>query len=218
MSRVQLKCPCLCLVTDPERPDLIQCVEQALAAGVTMLQLRGHALSSARLYSLAIELRALCQKYQALFIVNDRVDVGLAVGADGFQLGIHSLPLAVVRQLIGERPLLGASVHTPEEAEVAVADGADFLLIGTIFASPSHPGRTPDGPQLVGELKRMGLAIPLLAIGGITSENAGYVIEAGADGVAVLSAIFDVKERARSVQALRSALGLNRRQGENING
>ena len=153
MSELRLKRPHLCLVTDPERTDLIQKVERALAAGVTMLQLRGHTLSSARLYELAIALGELCQRYQALFIVNDRVDIGLVTGADGFQLGTHSMPLAVARQLVGERYLLGASVHSPAEARAAVAVGADFLLAGTIFASPSHPAGLTSGPQLIRALK-----------------------------------------------------------------
>ncbi len=206
MSTLQLKYPQLCLVTDPEKPDLIQKVEQALAAGVTMLQLRGHTLSSAHLYTLASVLRPLCQKYQATFIVNDRVDVGLAAGADGFQLGTHSLPLIVARQLVGERCLLGASVHSQEEACAAVANGADFLLVGTIFASSSHPGEPTSGPQLVRNLKRVSLTLPLLAIGGITSANAQQVVEAGADGIAVISAILDAPNIEHAVRELRTII------------
>ena len=206
MSELRLRRPHLCLVTDPERIDLIQKVERALAAGVTMLQLRGHTLSSARLYELAIALGELCQRYQALFIVNDRVDIGLVTGADGFQLGTHSMPLAVARQLVGERYLLGSSVHSPAEARAAVAVGADFLLAGTIFASPSHPAGLTSGPQLIRALKQANAAIPLLAIGGITSANARQVMEAGADGIAVISTIFDAADIKRVVQELRIAI------------
>jgi thiamine-phosphate pyrophosphorylase len=206
MSRLQLKGPQLCLVTDPEKPDLIQDVERALAAGVTMLQLRGHTLSSARLYALATALRPLCQRYQALFIVNDRVDVGLIAGADGFQLGKHSLPLTRVRQLVGESYLLGASVHSPEEAQAAVTNEADFLLVGTIFPSHSHPGSPTNGPELLRTLKRMQLKIPFLAIGGITSANVRQVMEAGADGVAVISAILDAENIELAVQEFRTTL------------
>lgn len=206
MHRRQLKHPQLCLVTDPDKPDLVQRVEQALAAGVTMLQLRGHALSSARLYALANVLRPLCQRYQATFIVNDRVDVGLAIGADGLQLGIHSLPLPVVRQLVGERSLLGASVHAPEEACAAVNAGADFLLVGTMFASPSHPGEPTNGPQLLRTLRNLGLTLPLFAIGGITEENAQQVMQAGANGIAVISAILDATNIAYAVQGLLTSM------------
>jgi thiamine-phosphate pyrophosphorylase len=202
MQGRQLEHRQLCLVTDPASPNLIQKVERALAAGVTMLQLRGHTLSSWHLYTLANTLRPLCQKYGATFIVNDRVDVGLASGADGLQLGAYSLPLAVVRQLAGERCLLGASVHSPAEACTAVANGADFLLVGTMFASASHPGGSPNGPQLVRTLRDLGLTLPLLAIGGITSANAQQVMEAGADGLAVISAILDAPDIEQVIQEL----------------
>lgn len=207
MSELCLARPQLCLVTDPQRPDLIQKVEQALTAGVTMLQLRGHALSSARLYDLAIALRELCRRYQVPFIVNDRVDIGLASGADGFQLGTRSMPLATVRQLVGERSLLGASVHSLEEAHAAVAAGADFLLVGTIFASLSHPGESGRGPSLIRSVKQANPAVPLLAIGGVTGANAHQVMEAGADGIAVISAIFDAVKVEQAVQELRTVIG-----------
>lgn len=199
--------PQLCLVTDPAKPNLVQQVERALAAGVTMLQLRGHALPYTRLYSLAIVLHELCQKYRAAFIVNDCVDIGLVTGADGFQLGSRSLPLAVVRQLVGRHYLLGASVHSQEEARAAIADGVDFLLAGTIFASSSHPGKPPAGTRLVRSLKRMKPDLPLLAIGGITHANAGLVMEAGADGIAVISAILDAANVEQAVRDLRTSIG-----------
>ena len=154
-----------------------------------MLQLRGHTLATAELYKLALALRPLCQHYGATFIVNDRIDVGLATGADGFQLGARSLPLAVARQLVGEDYLLGASVHSCAEALVARADGADFLLAGTIFASHTHPGEQPSGTDLLHVIKQALPACPVLAIGGITEANARQAMEAGADGIAVISGI-----------------------------
>ncbi len=208
MSKFQMTSPLLCLVTDPEVPDLIQAVERALAAGITMLQLRGQTLPPAHLYMLAMALCPLCQKYQAAFIVNDRVDVGLVAGANGFQLGVRSLPLPIVRQLVGEEYLLGASVHSPEEAQVAVASGADFLLAGTIFASQSHPGGRTGGLELLRAIKHMRLNCPLLAIGGITSANAGQVMDSGADGIAVISVILDAANIEHAVRELRTSIGL----------
>ncbi|MBV9688298.1 MAG: thiamine phosphate synthase, partial [Ktedonobacteraceae bacterium] len=134
MSKLTLNYPLLCLVTDPSTRDLVTKVEAALFAGVNMVQLRGHHLPAAELYRLALALCPLCHRYQALFIVNDRIDVGLAAAADGFQLGTRSLPLPVARQLLGKEYLLGASVHSREEAQAAATSGADFLLAGTIFA------------------------------------------------------------------------------------
>lgn len=208
MSKFQLKSPLLCLVTDPEVPNLIQAAHAALTAGITMLQLRGHTLSSAHMYTLATALRPLCQRYQAAFIINDRVDIGLAVGAHGFQLGMRSLPLPVVRQLVGEEYLLGVSVHSREEAQIAVAGGADFLLAGTIFASHSHPGEPTSGLELLRAIKQMELSCPLLAIGGITSKNARKVMEHGADGIAVISAILEAANIESAVRELRASIGL----------
>lgn len=173
-----------------------------------MLQLRGHQLPAADLYALALALRPLCQRYAAAFIVNDRVDVGLAVAAEGFQLGRRSLPLPVVRQLAGEDYLLGASVHSREEAQAEAANGADFLLAGTIFASRSHPGQPTRGPSLLRDIKQALPTYPLLAVGGITRENAGQAMEAGADGVAIISAILGAADVGRAVQEVRTAIGL----------
>jgi thiamine-phosphate pyrophosphorylase len=208
VNKRQLKPPLLCLVTDPDLPDLVQSVEIALSAGVNMLQLRGHHRTAACMYTLAQTLRPLCQQYDAIFIVNDRIDVGLAIGTDGFQLGANSLPLNVVRQLAGENYLLGVSVHSVEEAQAAVTDGADFLLAGTIFASRSHPERDGCGPGLLSEIKqRIGIC-PLLAIGGITDKNARLVIEAGADGIAVISALLRAPDIAQATRELRTAISL----------
>jgi thiamine-phosphate diphosphorylase len=206
MSKFELKFPQLCLVIDPERPDLQRVVELALAAGVTMVQLRGHQLSEARFLELALMLRPRCQFYQAAFLVNDRLEIGLACGADGFQLGARSLPIVEARERVGDGYLLGASVHSVVEAQAAVAGGADFLLVGTIFASHSHPGVAGQGPGLVSEIKRLLPACPLLGIGGITSVNAGQVMKAGADGVAVISAIFDAEDVTGAVREVRAAL------------
>jgi thiamine-phosphate diphosphorylase len=201
-----LKIPQLCLVTNPDLPDLLVRVEQALVAGVTMVQLRGHSLDAATLYQLASKLQPLCRNYEALFLVNDRLDVGKAVGADGFQLGRRSIPIAVARRLCGEDALLGASVHSLAEAESAVQQGADFLLAGIIFASTSHIGEEPNGLPFLQHLKMNFPKMPLLAIGGITEENAIQVREAGADGIAAISSILAARDIAGAVERLRSAL------------
>ena len=206
MNKRQLKPPLLCLVTDPDQPDLIGSVEIALSAGVNMLQLRGHNLTAARMYTLAQRLRPLCQQYDAIFIVNDRIDVGLAIGANGFQLGANSLPLNVARQLVGEEHLLGVSVHSVEEAQAAVTGEADFLLAGTIFASRSHPERGGSGPGLLSKIKQKANVCPLLAIGGITDKNARLTIEAGADGVAVISALLRAPDIAQATRLLKDQL------------
>lgn len=206
MAAFKLRRPQLCLITDPTVPNLPEIVEAALAAGVTMLQLRGHQLSAAELYALALQLRPRCQQYGAAFIVNDRLDVGLVVEADGFQLGKRSLPLPVARKLVGADYLLSASVHSLEEAQTAVDDRADFLLAGTIFASSSHPGEPTSGLGLLRAIKQTRPSCFVLAVGGITTETAKLAMEAGADGVAVISAILKVKDVQKAVEKLRAVV------------
>jgi thiamine-phosphate diphosphorylase len=206
VSKLTLTYPLLCLITDPEVPDLVTRVEAALSAGVNMVQLRGHTLPAAEMYRLALVLRPLCHHYQATFLVNDRIDVGLVTGADGFQLGARSLPLTVARQLIGEDYLLGSSVHSREEALVARAEGADFLLAGSIFASHTHPDEPPSGTYLLHAIKQILPTCPLLAVGGITQANAGQAMQAGADGIAVISAILGSANVKQAVNELRTAI------------
>lgn len=206
MSALELGRPQLCLITDPTISNLPEIVEVALAAGVTMLHLRGYQFSAAELYALARQLRPRCHQHGASFIVNDRLDVGLAVKADGFQLGKRSLPLPVARQVTGMGYLLGASVHTLEEAQVAIDGGADFLLAGTIFASPSHPGEPTSGLGLLRAIKQTYPSCFVLAIGGITTQTAKLAMEAGADGVAVISAILGAKDVTKVVKDIRTAI------------
>lgn len=214
MGKLTLPHPTLGLITDPTVPDLIAKVETALSAGVNMVQLRGHQLQAVEMYRLALALHPLCERYQAAFIVNDRIDVGLAAGADGFQLGTRSLPLAAARLLIGEDYLLGASVHSCEQALAAAAGGADFLLVGTIFSSSTHPGEPPCGTGLLYEIKQLLPTYPLLAVGGITDTNAGQAMRAGADGIAVIAAILSVANVEQAVSELSTAIHLEKRRKE----
>ncbi|HZO71241.1 MAG TPA: thiamine phosphate synthase [Ktedonobacteraceae bacterium] len=206
MDKLRLVLPLLALVTDPAVPDLVARIEAALAAGVNMVQLRGHRLAARELYTLALSIQPLCRRYQAAFIVNDRLDVGQAVGADGLQLGSRSLPLSVARQLVGERHLLGASVHSRTKAQHALKNGADFLLVGTIYPSRSHPDEPGRGTHLVRAIKQALPSVPIIAIGGITAANAAQVIEAGADGIAVISAILVAPDVEQATKALYAAI------------
>ncbi len=204
----KLQKPQLCLVTDPTVPGLARMVEAALDAGITMLQVRGPQLSAHQLYDLALDLCPLCQHYGVICIINDRIDVGLAVQADGFQLGQNSLPIATVRDFVGPDYLLGASVHNLDEAHNALQQGADFLLAGTIFDSRSHPGEPTSGLTFLSAIKQAHAHSLLIAIGGISADNAREVMAAGADGIAVISAILNTQHVGRAVSALRHAIGL----------
>jgi len=205
--RPELPVPCLALVTDRHqtggRP-LEAVVAAALDGGVNLVQLREKDLSARELYALARRLRELTAG-RALFLVNDRLDVALAVEADGVHLAGHSLPPAAARAVAGPTRLIGCSVHDRAEAEAAAQGGADYLLVGTLYPSRSKPGRAAAGPALVAELCAA-VAVPLLGIGGITAHNAREVLAAGARGVAVISAIMAAADPAAAAAQLREAL------------
>lgn len=179
---------------------LLGVVAEAAEAGLGAVQLREKDLPGGALLA---EARALQRVLGgALLIVNERVDVALAVGAAGVQLPASGLPLAETRRLVGPDVLVGRSVHTLDEARVAVAEGADYLLLGTIFATASKPDVTPGGLDLVRAVTSQVLA-PVIAIGGIDERNVAAVIGAGAYGVAVMSAVLCAEAPGRVVARLQ---------------
>ncbi len=204
-----LPLPIVMLVTDRTACGdrrLEDVVEAAVEGGVNMIQLREKDLPAADLYGLALRLRQIVGT-QALLLVNDRVDVALAAGAHGVELGGSALPTDIARTL-APALLIGRSVHDVANAGGAVADGADLLVVGTMFASRSHPGLSPAGPSLVRKVAAI-TTVPLIGIGGITAANATQVISAGASGVAAITAITmapDPKDAAaRLVAAVNEA-------------
>jgi thiamine-phosphate pyrophosphorylase len=187
--------------------ELEEVCSQAVDGGVNAVQLREKDLSNCELYELAMTLRAVLQG-RALVLVNDRADVGAAAGADGVHLPERCLPVHAVRRLVGDGCILGRSVHTVEAAVVAEREGADYVQAGPIFATQSHPNARPGGLALVRAVAEA-VSVPVIAVGGIDASNAASVIEAGADGVAVIRAILgpsDTSEVARSLaNAVRPA-------------
>ena len=188
-------------------PELVQRVAEAVSGGVDLVQLREKDLPGGELLELAQRLKAEIGGAVPL-LVNERVDVARVVGAAGVQLGEAALPVAAAREILGRDALIGRSVHSVDGALRAEGDGADFLLVGTMFASASHPGEEPSGPELVGRVKGK-CSLPVIGIGGITAGNAAQVMAAGASGVAVISAILaapDPRDAAREIrQAVASA-------------
>ena len=152
-----------------------------------MVQLREKDLSAAELYALALRLRDVVGGRASLFI-NDRIDLALAVEADGVQLGENALPIEAARQVAAGNLLLARSVHSVAGALEAQAKGADLLTLGTVFPTASHPGAYTGGLSLVREVADS-VSLPFLGIGGIDASNAGQVIAAGASGAAVITAI-----------------------------
>jgi thiamine-phosphate pyrophosphorylase len=175
------------------------------AAGdcVTAVQLREKDLPAAELLDIARRLKGGLPEL-TLLIVNDRVDVALAAGAEGVQLGAGSLSVKEVRRIAPDL-LVGASIHSVDEAMRAEQDGADYLVVGTMFASRSHPGKEPEGLGLMREI-RARTRLPLIGIGGITTANAASVMAAGADGVAVITEILAAKDPADAARRLWRAL------------
>lgn len=202
-----LPVPCLALVTDRSLcadVPLEEKVARAVAGGVNLVQLREKDLPAAALLELARRLR-LVTRGKALLFVNDRVDVALACGADGVQLGEDGLPLEAARALVGRDLLLGRSVHTGEGASQAERQGAELLVVGTIFRTASHPGAPPAGVGLLRQVAEV-VRIPFLGIGGIDRGNVNSVLEAGASGVVVIRTILEAADPEREAQRLRGVM------------
>lgn len=156
------------------------------------LHLRGHATAAGRLYELAAALGSAARDTGAGLLIADRLDVALATPGAGVRLGTRSIPAAVARRLLGERPL-ACSVHSAAGAVDAARDGANFLVVGTIWPTASHPGRKGAGLALVAAVAAR-VEIPVVVIGGVTPERAAEAIGAGAAGVAVLGGIWNASD------------------------
>jgi len=180
--------------------DFMSGVGEALAGGVTMVQLREKNLCGRSFYELAMAIRGLTRAYEAPLIINDRLDMALAVDADGVHLGQDDLPAKVARGLLGEGKLLGISAATLKEALLAEEQGADYVGVGAMFATTTKDDvRRVSLPQLLAI--KQALAIPVVAIGGITAENARQVSATGVDGLCVAKAILGAKDiRAAAVE------------------
>ena len=178
-------------------------VQNAVDAGVKVVQYRRKDAATAELFAEAAVLRKLCRR--TLFLVNDRVDIALAVGADGVHLGQEDLPIEIARKLLGRKKIIGLTVHSLAEAQQAEAAGADYLGVGPIFATLTKPDAGPPGGiQLIRQIKRA-VTIPLVAIGGINLASAPEVIRAGADGLCAISAVVsgeDVRAEIEKFQRL----------------
>jgi thiamine-phosphate diphosphorylase len=184
--------------------ELVERVAQAVAGGVDLVQLRDKTLPGGQLLELATAmLEAIGGR--AKLIVNDRADVALAAGAQGVQLGEEGLPVAAARMLLGDNSLIGRSVHSLAAAIQAESEGADFLVVGTMYASSSHPGEEPAGPGLMREIAEKS-RLPLIGIGGVTPENADELIQAGASGVAVITNILAADDPRAAAQRMKDVL------------
>jgi thiamine-phosphate pyrophosphorylase len=189
----------------------VQVVEAAIRGGVTVVQYREKSACTRRMIEEARGLRQLCKAAGVPFIVNDRIDVALAVDADGVHIGQKDMPAPLARRLIGKRRILGVSAATVDQAQKAEEEDADYIGASPIFATPTKPDASaPLGVEGLRALARA-VSIPVVAIGGINAENAGAIIQAGAAGVAVVSAIVAARDVEAAARALRDAVGAGSR-------
>ena len=185
--------------------DLPQLLDAVLAGGCRVVQLREKTMPFDDLYPVARALRRRCREAGCLFIVNDRVDLALALEADGVHVGQDDLPAREARRLLRPGMILGVSTHDESQARRARDDGADYVAVGSMFPTGSKPGFRLVGPDLVRRV-RPEIPVPLVAIGGITVDNVTEVIRAGADAVAVVSAVCGAPDPAGVVRGFLDAI------------
>ena len=199
----------LCLVADMAaagKRDLVAIVQEAAAAGATIIQLRGKNCKTREFLALAVRIASFLKPKGIPLIVNDRADIALACEADGLHLGQQDIPLVFARKILGQNRLIGISVNTIEEAQTAEKEGADYVGVGPVYFTSSKD-KLPTILGLEGlRSVRDKVHIPILAIGGLTAENARAVISAGADGIAVISAIMGEDDISEATKSLLSVL------------
>lgn len=180
-------------------------VRNAVKAGVRVVQYREKCASSKKMYEEALILRRICK--DIVFLVNDRIDIAIAVGADGAHIGQDDLPINIARKILGKNKIIGVTVHSVKEALAAERAGADYLGVSPVFltSTKSDAGR-PVGVKMIKAIKDK-VRIPVIAIGGINFSNAKDVIDAGADGFCAISCVVgkkDIKQQIRKFQKCMS--------------
>lgn len=208
--RERLRSSRLMLVTDP-RPDLSERVRAAVRGGVDIVQLREKNASAADLLPLARELASACANYGALFTINDDIELARLCAdnetpADGVHLGQEDATTAEARRILGNAAIVGRSAGTVEEARQAIIEGADYLGIGSVYATPTKLDTDVGGLDLLRALSAERPPVPWFAIGGVTLETAAEVASAGAPGFAVVRAVLDADDPEAAARELRSHL------------
>ncbi|MEB3229368.1 MAG: thiamine phosphate synthase [Leptolyngbyaceae bacterium] len=199
----------LYLVTSPS-DNLFSVVEQALQGGLKLVQYRAKDEDDLTRLQIGQKLKELCHQYDALFIMNDRVDLALAVDADGVHLGQQDLPLAIARQLLGPHRIIGRSTTNPQEMVAALEQGADYIGVGPVHTTPTKPGKAAAGPEYV-RYAAQHSTVPWFAIGSVNTDNLSEVIDAGANRVAVVRAIMQAENPTLVTQYFISQLAYGQR-------
>lgn len=202
--------PRLHVLTDDRilaRGDFVEAARAVLRAGARRIafHLRGPRSSGRRLWELGTRLHPDARANGVPLLLNDRLDLALALGAEGVQLALRSLPLPHARRILPEGALIGCSAHGPSEAAAwsgEAGERPDFLLVGALFPTPSHPGAAPAGPGLIGAVRAAVPRVPLIGIGGLTPGRAREVRGMGAHGAAVIRAVWEAPDPDRAVGRL----------------
>ncbi|RIE07723.1 thiamine phosphate synthase [Candidatus Cryosericum odellii] len=202
----------LYLVTDRDlmsTPTLEQAVEQAIEGGSTLIQLREKTASSLEFYQMAVTIKRLTDSHHIPLIINDRVDIALAVDTAGVHIGQSDLPAGIVRQIIGKNKILGVSVSSVAEAVKAKKDGADYLGVGAMFATGT---KTDADLVTMNELRdiRSAVSLPIVVIGGINLTTIPSFVNTGIDGIAVASALISAKDITEAAKQLRASFSLTK--------
>lgn len=201
----------LYLVTDRELmscPTVEECVERAIAGGVSVVQLREKSCTSREFYELAVRVKKITAALNVPLIINDRIDICLAADADGVHLGQKDIPCAAARKILGRDKIIGVSAALPEEARQAELDGADYLGVGAVFSTSTKSDTRPVTPEVIRQI-RAAVDIPFVAIGGINKNNIPQLYGLGINGAAVVSAVAaqqDIEAAAREMRAAAERL------------
>lgn len=182
-------------------PDLLGVVESALKGGIAIVQYREKTADDETRLQIARQMKALCQRYGALFIVNDRVDIAAAADADGVHLGQQDLPMTEARQILGPEKLVGRSTTNPQELKRALDEGADYIGVGPVHATPTKPGKAASGNDYV-RYAAQHATMPWFTIGGLNAENLEPTLAAGATRVAVVRALMEAEDPSAIARSL----------------
>lgn len=206
----QLPLGSIYLLTDPNLSSgrtHEEVVRESIAGGAKIIQLRDKIATTRKLIEIGEKLREITLKAGVIFIVNDRVDIALSVDADGVHLGEDDMPIAYARKILGEGKIIGISVDNVEKAKIAEAEGADYIALGPIFSTKTKINAgEPVGVEEIKKVKSI-VRLPIIAIGGINLQNIQLVAMAGADSVAVISAVVGAPDIRRAMKELVEKMG-----------
>ena len=190
------------LVTDEvalKGKPLLPVVEESLQNGVTLVQYRNKNAEGGKLYEEALALKELCDKYSVPLIIDDRLDIAIAVKAAGVHIGQEDIPCKIARQVLGDDYIIGVSAHNPEEARKAISDGADYLGCGAVYATTTKAKVTALGLDGLAAI-RSAVDVPIVGIGGVDLTNAKDVLSVGVEGIAIVRAILGAEDVAAVTQ------------------